>query len=163
MRRSNPPLPCSFSSIDRGAAMWAGIIAGVLATLAQGVMWWIFIDDILNPLLRDTQLTAALVMGEAVLPPPIRFSPGIMIVAAAIHFVLSIFYAMLLAWAIHRQSWGMSLLTGVVFGLAIYVLNLYGLTLLFPWFTEVRDGITLAAHLVFGITAAGAYQRLARR
>ena len=34
---------------------------------------------------------------------------------------------------------------------------------IFPWFAEVRDWITLAAHIVFGVTAAATYKALERR
>lgn len=49
---------------------------------------------------------------------------------------------------------------GAAFGLVLYGVNMYGFTIVFPWFEAARDWITAAAHVVFGMTAAGVYQRL---
>lgn len=46
---------------------------------------------------------------------------------------------------------------------ALYAVNLYGFTALFPWFAQLRDWITIAAHLVFGVTAASVYRWLETR
>jgi hypothetical protein len=162
MRQPTPQRRRFSMPIDSSAAIGAGLIAGILATVVQGLLWWIFTESILDTLFRDARLTAAILMGRTVLPPPGHFDLGIMIVATGIHFGLSILYSLLLALAIAERSWRMSLLMGAAFGLVLYAINLYGLTALFPWFTAVRDPITLAAHLVFGLTAAGAYRRLVK-
>jgi len=39
------------------------------------------------------------------------------------------------------------------------VVNMHGFTLVFPWFAQARDWITLAAHVAFGVVAAGAWVR----
>ena len=52
------------------AVLCAGIVAGVLATLVQVLLWLVFTDDFMALLLRDARLTAALVLGQKVLPPP---------------------------------------------------------------------------------------------
>ena len=54
-------------------------------------------------------------------------------------------------------------LIGAVFGLLLYLINFHLLTQVFPWFRELRGWITLTAHLVFGISAALLYWKLARR
>ncbi len=51
------------TSLNWGAAIWAGIVAGVVATGAQMVLWWIFTDDLPEILYRDARLTAAMLMG----------------------------------------------------------------------------------------------------
>ena len=56
-----------------------------------------------------------------------------------------------------------ALLAGGVLVLALFVVNMYGFTALFPWFAASRDGITLAAHIAFGVVAAGAYRVAVRR
>ncbi|MGA8147390.1 MAG: hypothetical protein WB870_07435 [Gallionellaceae bacterium] len=43
---------------------------------------------------------------------------------------------------------------GVGFGVALYVVNLYGFTAIFPWFAQSRGWITLIAHGVFGFLRA---------
>jgi len=138
----------------------AGIVAGVVATVAQIIVWWAFTDDLPSILYRDARLTAAIVMGPAVLPPPSTFDPTVMIVATGIHTGLSVAYSLILVFAIRRRHIRGTLLTGLVFGLILYVVNMYGMTGMFPWFSEVRDWITVAAHVVFGISVAAVYKIL---
>jgi hypothetical protein len=51
---------------------------------------------------------------------------------------------------------------GLIYGLGIYAVNMYGVTFIFPWFSEVRDWITIVTHAVFGLSLAGTYKMLAR-
>lgn len=60
----------------------------------------------------------------------------------------------------HLRGW-VALAAGGFYGLMLYMVNLYGLTMLFPWFSVARDWITLLAHLVFGLTLAAACLLLA--
>lgn len=135
-----------------------GLGAGVVATVAQLSMWWLSEVPLLETLYRDARLTAALVMGTGVLPPPSTAQWDILLVATLIHFVLSVIYALIPAYLFSRFRTGPALLAGALYGLTIYVVNLYGFTLLFPWFVVARDGVTLLAHLVFGVALAGGYR-----
>lgn len=139
-------------------ALWliilvAGIAAGTLATLAQLALWWLADIPLIPTLLRDAHLTAAILMGHDVLPPSSANMGQVLLLASLIHCVISIVYAipaaLLLRW---ERSRGSTLLIGALYGLGIYGINLHGFTLLFPWFAVTRDGITLAAHIVFGIS-----------
>lgn len=132
----------------------AGIVAGIVATVAQLALWWIFSDALPGILFRDARLAAAIVMGAGVLPPPATFDVGVMLVATVVHFALSIVYGIVLAPLVAALDARRALLAGVVFGLALFVLNMYGFTVVFPWFDVARDWITAAAHVVFGVTAA---------
>lgn len=76
--------------------IWAGLVAAVVSTLIQILLWPIFTDDFPAILYRDGRLTAAIVLGGNVLPPPATFDAGIMLTATLIHFMLSITYAALL-------------------------------------------------------------------
>ena len=105
---------------------------------------------------RDARLTAALVMGTGVLPPPSTPQWDILLVASLIHFALSVVYALVPTHLAGRLRAAPALVAGALYGLAIYVVNLYGFTLLFPWFAVARDWVTLVAHLVFGVALAGA-------
>src|ERR1039457_1323780 len=60
-------------------------------------------------------------------------------------------------------SVGMGLLVGAVFGLAMYLLNFYAIARYFPWFADLRGWMTMAAHLIFGMTAAIMYRKLERQ
>lgn len=141
------------------AALLAGVSAGILSTFAQLLLWVAFGEDALGLLLRDSRLTAALVLGHGVLPPPATFDIEVMLAATAIHFLLSIFYAAVLL-PVRRSGPVVSYLAGAGFGIVLYFVNMHGFTAIFPWFAEARGGITLATHVVFGVTVSMSYQYL---
>jgi hypothetical protein len=145
------------------AAVYAGVAAGILATVVQIALWSIYADVLPTILFRDARFTAAIVMGRAVLPPPATFDGRIMLVATLVHFALSIIYGLSLSWVIARLRAAPSLLVGAIFGVAVYGVNMYGFTAVFPWFEAARDWITITAHLTFGITAASVYKVLSPR
>jgi hypothetical protein len=109
-------------------------------------------------LFRDARLTAAIVIGRQVLPPPATFDWSIMLVATLVHFSLSTAYGLTLSVIISRLSTSLSFLVGATFGLFLYAINMYGFTFVFPWFAAARDWITAATHVVFGVVAAVVYK-----
>jgi hypothetical protein len=141
----------------------AGVAAGILATLVQLLLWLAFTGDFPALLFRDVRLTAALLLGSSILPPPATFDMTAMLVATLIHFVLSIAYAAMLTALTVRLGTMAALMAGVGFGLALYVVNLYGFTLVFPWFAQARGWIAVIAHIVFGLSAVLAYRSLHRQ
>lgn len=149
-------------SLNWRAAVAAGIVAGILATGVQVFLWWAFLDALPWMLYRDARLTAAILMGREVLPPPVTFGWDVMIVATFIHFVISIAYSLILACLISRLRMVLSLLAGSTYGLILYGINMYGVTIVFPWFSEARDWITILTHIVFGISMAGTYKAFAK-
>ncbi len=146
-----------------GIPLCTGIVAGAAATVAQVLLWLVFTADFPAVLWRDARLTAALVMGSRVLPPPATFDAVVWLVAAAIHLALSIFYAALLGYLAARLGGMRALVAGAVFGIALYVINLYGFTALFPWFIQARGWIAAAAHIAFGVTGVAVYRYLLLR
>lgn len=148
--------------IDPTMVLVVGLGAGVIATVAQIAMWWLAGMPIPETLFRDARLTAALVMGIDVLPPPSTPQWNILLVATLIHFLLSVLYALIPAQWVSRLHNGSALFAGALYGLAIYAINLYGFTLLFPWFEVVRGWVTLLTHLVFGVALAAGYLLFAR-
>ena len=139
-------------------ALLAGIVAGVVATCVQLALWWLAAEPLLAILFRDARLTAAIVMGRSVLPPPATFDAPVMLIATLVHLALSIAYGSALAVFISRTGKGPALLTGAAFGASLYAINMHGFTLVFPWFAAARDGITVVAHIVFGVIAAVVYK-----
>ncbi|RQR54664.1 sodium:proline symporter [Burkholderia sp. Bp9140] len=137
--------------------LWAAFGAAVSSTVIELLLWPIVGEDAIHNLLRDARLTAAIVMGQSVLGPSAGFDPAIMGVATLVHAALSLAYAAVLAMVVRHLSAGAALLAGGVFGLVLYGINLHAFTAIFPWFVPVRGAITLLAHLVFGVTAAGVY------
>jgi hypothetical protein len=139
------------------AAVGAGFAAAVISTVAQILLWATLTDALPGVLWRDARLAAAIVLGSSALTPPATFGAQIVFVATLLHFALSIIYATALAAMITRLSIFWSLTAGAIFGLALYAINLYGFTTIFPWFTVARGSITLAAHLAFGLSASATY------
>lgn len=139
--------------------------AGVLSGLIAGAVF-MMLEMLLVPLLLDgspwapPRMIAAIVMGPGVLPPPATFSLSILLAAMAVHFPLSIGFAVVLGALISRVRLAPALAIGAVFGLVLYVVNFYGLTAVFPWFAMARNWLSIAAHAVFGIVAAWAYVAL---
>ncbi len=80
-------------------AALAGIVAGVVATVFQVGCWWLAGEPAVALLFRDARLTAAIVMGPRVLPPPSTFDASIFVVATLVHFALSIAYGLVLCAA----------------------------------------------------------------
>ena len=87
---------------------------------------------------------------------------GVVAVGVLVHMALSLVYALLLAFIIHRWGLIVGILGGALFGLAIYVINYYTFTYLFPWFFPLRSWLVLATHVFFGATAGGIYEALER-
>jgi hypothetical protein len=141
----------------------AGIVAGVVSTLIQMLLWLIFTDGLPAFLYRDARLTAAVLLGTSVLPPPATFDVGVMLTATLIHFGLSIIFAAVLAWIDAYLQAVPVFLLGIGFGTALYLVNLYGFTVIFPWFAQTRGWITLIAHGAFGLTAIMVYRGLNAR
>ncbi|NIQ57527.1 MAG: hypothetical protein GWN71_30280 [Gammaproteobacteria bacterium] len=101
-------------------------------------------------------------LGREALPPPATFDFGVFVVALVAHFALSIVYAVILAWIVHRWRLGPALAAGAGYGLLLYLVNFYGFTAVFPWFAEARNAVSVFVHLVFGLVAALAYKALER-
>jgi hypothetical protein len=142
---------------ELGRAVIAGICAGTVATLAQALLWIAAGEDAWTLLLRDSRLTAALLLGEPALSPLASFDILVMLVATGIHFALSVLYAAVLLPAAKRLTPVSSLLVGGGFGAFLYFVNLHGFTAVFPWFTVARGGITLAVHCIFGMAVMLTY------
>jgi hypothetical protein len=93
------------------------------------------------------------VLGKSALSPNAAVDIPILLIAAGVHFSLSILFAALLAPAAGHWRPAASLAVGVSVGVLLYVVNLHILTALFPWFVAAHGGTILAAHVVFGVTA----------
>jgi hypothetical protein len=103
---------------------------------------------------------AAIVLGEGVLPPPATFDLTIFLVALLLHLFLSVIYALVLAFIIHRWGLIVGIVGGALFGLALYVVNYYTFSIFFPWFFPVRSWVDVLSHMLFGAVAGGVYEAL---
>lgn len=153
-------------SPDLMAAAAAGFAAGAVLMVMELAWAAVYQSD---ALWRIPQLVAALTMGPytTLHAPADVFDPAIVGVALLTHYVLGIGFGIVLGAVIAGYHYddergGLSLpVIGAVFGAALYVINFYGLTEAWGWFAEMRGWGTFVAHLVFGITAAMLYGKLA--
>lgn len=148
--------------INWRAAVWAGIGAGIVFMVLEMIMVPLFGG---GSAWGPPSLIAAIVMGQGVLPAPgtpPTFDFLVLMVALIVHLILSIIYAVILGFIIQRFDIGLTLLIGAVFGLALYLVNFYGFTAVFPWFANARNWITIFTHISFGLVAAAVYKGIER-
>jgi hypothetical protein len=145
--------------VDWRAAVLAGVIAGAIFLVLEMVLPTLLIGSSPWVALR---YTASMMLGDGVLPPPAGFDATVVLVGLLIHFVLSILYACVLAFIIHRGGLLTGIIGGALFGLAIFAINYYTFTLFFPWFFSLRSWIAVLAHVLFGAVAGGLYESLER-
>jgi hypothetical protein len=143
--------------VDWGAAIRAGFIAGfffllanlVFMALSFGANGWVLIRQL-----------ASILLGEGILAPPAAFDAVATIVALLVHFALSVGYALLIAYVIHRGGMITGIVGGALLGVAFYAINVYTLTVFYPWLFALRNGVFLASHVLFGALAGGIYEAL---
>src|SRR5210317_1981620 len=91
--------------VDWSAAVWAGLIAGAAFLVA---------NLLLTPMILggnawvSIRLLASITMGKEILAPPATFDALALVMGLTTHFALSIVFAMVVAFVVHR--WG------VIFG-----------------------------------------------
>ena len=134
------------------AVLISGLIAGTLFLLT---------DLVFAPIVTqvDAALTlryfAALVLGSKVLT---QTGTNILITGIVVHYVLSVAFALVIALVIHRWGMVVGIVGGAILGVAIYGINLYTVTLLFPWFFAINSTVILLCHAIFGAVAGGVYE-----
>lgn len=142
--------------INIKSAIGAGLIAAIAMFMVEMILIGLFTD---MSLWAPPRMMAAIVMGKRVLEPA-TFNFGIVMVSMVVHLTLSIIYTIILGLLIRQKGVGASVFLGMLFGLALYFINFYGFTALFPWFAMARNWISIVAHLIFGMTAAFAYKKI---
>ncbi len=147
--RSNP-MP---SRLFLLASLISAFVAATVSTLAQMALWLAFTSSFPEILWRDARLAAAIVLGPGILESPATASFSLMTAATVVHFALSLAYAAIFCLIARRLDWRFAGAVGALLGALLYAINMYGFTLVFPWFAATRDWITFAAHVVFGISA----------
>jgi hypothetical protein len=142
--------------VDWSAALWAGVVSGIVFLLANLLLTGLTLGSPWIVL----RVLASIVLGSGVLPPPATFNLGIAVVALLVNTVLSILFAGIIALIIHRWGLIVGLLGGAILGLALYAINFYTFSLLFPWFFPFRSWMMVVSHLIFGAVAGGTYELL---
>ena len=151
-----PARPGFRQLVDWRAAFIAGLVAGLAFFVLQSALTarllgspWVF-----------PRMTAAMVLGRGVLPPPATFDAAVVAVAFGVHMLLALAYSALIAFVLHRWGLLVGVVGGTLLGLALYVVNYWTLAGLFPWFLDLKSGVALVPHLVFGALAGGVYELL---
>lgn len=140
-------------------AILGGLIGGAVFVIAEMLMV-VLIDE--SPF-APPRMIAAMLLGPDVLPPPADFDIGILMAAMVIHLPLSALYGVIFAAIVRRMDHARALLTGAVLGLAIYLINFYGIaSFIFEWFAMARNWVSLTTHVLFGLATVWAYLTLAR-
>jgi len=146
---------------DWPAAATSGFLAGAVLMVLE-LLWTA--ASAAGPW-ATPHLIAGIVMGPEVLQST-TFSLPVVVAALVTHYLLGIAFGMILAAIVAPfhldSSGGMAVLSGALFGLALYLFNFYGIERVFPWFADMRGWSTLAAHLLFGIVAAASYRKMSR-
>ena len=141
--------------LDWRLAVFAGLCGGtvflVLTLLFAAFSWHISGWSVLRYM-------ASIVLGAGVLPPPAGFDFVVVVVALLVNYALAIFYALVLAAIIHRWGFLVGLIGGALFGVAIYFINLYAVTLFFPWFFSLNSTALLISFIAFGAVTGSVYE-----
>ena len=143
----------------------AGFAGGAVLMVLE-LLWSAVAMDEAGPW-RTSRMVAALVMGTGVLQASGHsFDPVVVAVALMTHYLLGVLFGVVLGFVTtglrYETNAGVMLGFGALFGAVLYLFDFYGMVQFFPWFVELRGWPTLIAHLVFGITAALLYWKLAR-
>lgn len=141
-----------------GRAVVAALIAGATALVLQMVFAAFFDDTAWGP----ARMVAAIVLGAEILSAWAPMTLGIFLTALLVHFGLAILFAWILVPIIEEMGRTKALVVGAAFGAALFVVNFYLMTAVFPWFTDAREWTTFVTHLVFGAVVAGSYLALRR-
>ena len=134
------------------AVLISGLAAGTLFLLA---------DLIFAPIVThvNAALTlryfAALVMGTKALT---QTGNSILLAGIVVHYVLSLVFALVIALVVHRWGLLVGIVGGAILGVTFYGINLYTVTLLFPWFFAINSPVILLCHAIFGAVAGGVYE-----
>lgn len=146
----------STGSIDWSAAVWAGVVAGIVFLVMEMMLAPLFGGA--PSMWAPPRMIAAIAMGEGVLPPPADFALGPVMVAMLIHFTLSIAFGIVTAFIVRSMSMGAAIGVGIVLALLLYVVVFYLMTPVWPWFANGRGWVAIVAHIAFGAVVAWWYR-----
>lgn len=145
--------------MDWRSAVVAGLLAGALTMLL-----WVILLAITTggSVWTPFHHVAAILLGQSVLTPSQTIDFRVILTGTLIHLSLSVLYSVILAFIIHRWGLWVGIVGGAIFGLALYAINYYTFTALYPWFFPLRGWIALVGHVFFGAMAGGIYEGLER-
>ena len=150
--------------VDWSAAVWAGLIAGavfivlnlvVLPIIHGGNVWWmsrLFASPILKtPILADSEAN------------PESFNATALLITLLFGFGLAVVFSLVLNFITHRWGWLTAAIVGALFGVCLYLINLYILVEHSPagvHMNFVRTPFFLGTHILFGALAGFIYEMM---
>jgi hypothetical protein len=142
--------------VDWRAALIAGLVAG--AVFFAQLLW--IAETTAGSYWLALRLLASALLGTDALTPASGDGARVVMAALAAHIPLSLGFACLIAFVLHR--WGMivGIAGGALFGLALYGVNFFALAPLAPQFALMKGSSLAFAHLIFGAFAGGVYELL---
>lgn len=143
-----------------GAVIAAGVVAGLVFAALEMTLSAMVLGQ---PLWAPLHMIAAIVLGEGVLPAPPAPDLGVAAAAVAVHMALSLVYAALLGAIVLRAKPVAAWWIGLLLGVALYFVNFYGFSAMFPWFVQARGTIALVSHAVFGLVLGLVYRAIDKR
>ena len=146
-------------------ARWGqGAVAGVIAgALFMAVEMFLMEASGRGNIWDPVRLSASITLGNRAVATSTPFTFDIFFIGMLMHFVLSIWYAVVLGLSIRKLKPAAAVLVGAGFGLLMYWFHFYGLTAFYPWVASWRNWIVVVTHLVFGMSAAWIYSQLHMR
>lgn len=150
--------------------------AAIIAGLAGGAVF-LALEMILVPLFTEdnawfpVRMIASLIMGKDVLLSallygittpgvPAIYNIGVLAIALVLHFTIAVVFSVAIGALCRGRNMGMALGIGAACGLAIYLINFYGFTGIFPWFEMGRNIVGIVAHLAFGVVTAYTFVKI---
>jgi hypothetical protein len=134
----------------------AGALSGVAAGLVFAVLSMIY-AAVVGPGLWAPPRMIATIVGFAMAP---AFAPAAVAVGLGLHMILSALYGAVFAVAIGSATRAVVLAAGLLFGLALYVVNFHGFAQIdqFAAFRMMAGNwFEIAVHAVFGVLLAAGY------
>lgn len=142
------------TGLDWSAAIWAGLLSGLVMLLISMLLPWLVLGDAL----LIVRIIASVMLGPTVIPAQAGLVPGIYVVALLTHFGLSLFFALLIAMIFHRWGMVVGFFGGAAMGFIIYFMNYYSFSFAFPWMAPYRNWMLLLGHVFFGALAGSLYE-----
>jgi hypothetical protein len=143
-----------------GKGAIAGVIAGALSLTVEMALMKVFGE---GNIWVPVRLSASITLGNRAVATSTPFTSDIFFIGMMMHFLLAIFYAVVLGMLIHTLKPAAAVLAGAGFGLLMYFLHFHGLTAFYPWVANSRSWIVVVTHLIFGMSAAWIYSHLHMR
>ena len=146
-------------TVDWSYAMLSGVVAMIVFAIVEIAFSWAS---------RGTSPLAPLaVFGTATLNalmPSVHPGGGVKtaIVGVASLLVLGAISGIILGYLVDRLGMAGAALVGLVFGLAMFALDMYGIARVLPALAALRDWMSALAYVIQGVLAAALYKIMTR-